>query len=76
MLSTIQHQLGFSSSDNRISLTQRLNVAILNALWHISTGEKLKYDDPHLKVVVDRITSFMTATSVGGPLLAMPWFEH
>jgi hypothetical protein len=28
----------------------KLNVAILNALWHIITGQKLEYDDPNLKV--------------------------
>jgi len=51
----------------------RLNVAILNALWQIATGEKLGYKEPQLKEVVNCVNSFMTATSIGGPLLAFPW---
>jgi len=60
-------------SDNRVSLNMRLNVAILNALWQIATGEKLGYKEPQLKEVVNCVNSFMTATSIGGPLLAFPW---
>ena len=54
----------------------RLNVAILNALWHIVTGQKLEYDDPNLKEVVNKINIMMTATKVGGPMFVFPWLKH
>jgi len=34
-----------------IELAGVFNVAIVNALWAIITGEKLQYDDPTLKQV-------------------------
>ena len=37
------------SKEQRVSLVLRLNVAILNSLWHIATGQKLEYDDPSLQ---------------------------
>ena len=36
------------------SLKLQLNVSILNAVWHILTGEKLGYDDPRCKEIIEK----------------------
>ena len=45
------------SKGKQVSLKLRLNVAILNALWHIVTSQKLEYDDPVLKEVINKVLS-------------------
>ena len=62
--------------DQRVSLVLRLNVAILNALWHITTGEKLEYDDPKSMVIIKRINDLMTATPLGGLIFIIPWLKY
>ena len=64
------------SPDKKVSLVMRLNVAILNALWHIITGQKLEYDDPNLKAVINKINIMMTGTPLGGPMFIFPWMKH
>ena len=59
-----------------MSLGLRLNVAILNALWHITTGEKLEYDDPKLKEIIERVNDVMMANQVGGLIFIIPWLKH
>jgi hypothetical protein len=51
-------------------------VAILNALWHIVTGQKLEYDDPNLQEIVNKVNIMMTGTQVGGPMFIFPWLRH
>jgi len=65
-----------SSPDQRVSLVLRLNVAILNALWHIATGQKLEYDDPNLQEIINKVNIMMTATQLGGPIFIFPWLKH
>jgi hypothetical protein len=51
-------------------------VAILNALWHITTGQKLEYDDPNLQEIINKVNIMMTATQLGGPIFIFPWLKH
>ena len=62
--------------DQRVSLVLRLNVAILNALWHITTGEKLEYDDPKSMVIIKRINDLMTGNPLGGLIFIIPWLKY
>jgi hypothetical protein len=48
----------------------------LNALWHIITGQKLEYDDPNLKEIINKINIMMTGTALGGPMFIFPWLKH
>jgi hypothetical protein len=64
------------SPGKKVSLQFRLNVAILNALWHIVTGQKLEYDDPNLQEIVNKVNIMMTGTQVGGPMFIFPWLRH
>ena len=34
----------------------RFNIAVLNALWTIISGERLSHDDPELKEIIATIT--------------------
>jgi hypothetical protein len=64
------------SQGQKISLKLRLNVAILNALWHIITGQKLEYDDPSLKEVISKVNIMMTGIAFGGPIFVFPWLKY
>jgi hypothetical protein len=66
----------FYSPGQPISLELRLNVAILNALWHIITGQTLEHDDPNLREVVTKVNIMMTGLPIGGPMFAFPWLKH
>ncbi len=41
-----------STNAEPINIRSKLNIAILNALWRITTSEKLSYDDPRLKRIL------------------------
>ena len=38
------------------SLKLQLNISILNAMWHILTGETLEYDDPRCKTIIEKFS--------------------
>jgi hypothetical protein len=39
-----------------ISTSNKFNVAVVNALWTIITGERFKQDDPELNRIIGMIT--------------------
>ena len=39
-----------------IDFAHRLNLPILNALWHVTVGERFRYDNPKLADIVERLT--------------------
>lgn len=48
---------GIKQDSGRPILTQnRFNIAVLNALWTITTGNRFKQDDPELKEVLAILT--------------------
>ena len=57
-----------------INLKNKLNLAILNALWSIITGEKFEYDEPKLEMVVDRLDRMMN-TDLTGIVFVFPWLR-
>ena len=57
-------------------LRNKMNIAILNALWQIVTSEKLEYEDPKLKEVVHKFDVMLTQQNIGGPLQLFPWLKH
>ena len=45
-----------SSAGTPINLTNRFNLAVVNALWTITTGKRFSHDDPQAMQSVKRIT--------------------
>jgi cytochrome P450 len=43
-----------------------MNIAVINALWSIFTGEKLQIEDPNQKKVVTQISNFVVSVSMSG----------
>ena len=58
------------------SLKLRLNVSILNALWRITTGEKLQHEDARCKEIVQKFYIMFARGNSVGPLLIFPWLKH
>ncbi len=52
-----------------LDVRNKFNVFVVNALWRISTGERLKHDDPRLVQLVSTIDNFMR--ELGNPVLPM-----
>jgi len=57
-------------------LSLKLNIAILNALWKLLTGEKLEYDSPKSKEIVERFNDMFRSSNVGGLIRIFPWLKH
>ena len=45
----------------------QLNVSILNALWHILTGETMEYDNPRLNEIIEKFYIMMARSNTVGP---------
>ena len=58
------------------SLKLQLNVSILNAMWHIMTGEILEYDDPRCKEIIEKFYIMMARSNAVTPLLMWPWLRY
>ena len=69
-------QMLAKEAGNVTSLKLKLNVSILNALWHILTGEKLAYDDPKSKEIIQKFYIMMSRSNVVGALMLFPWLKH
>ena len=54
-----------------ISLSTKMNVSILNALWGILTGEKLLLSDPKLQAILHKFNVFLKATSPSSAIASM-----
>ena len=59
-----------------ISLRYKMNIPIVNALWHILTGETLDYDDPALADLIHKLDLMMTSVSTVGILNIMPFLKY
>ena len=61
-----------------IDFAHRLNLPILNVLWHVTVGERFRYDNPKLADIVERLTeSFKIFASPNQAVLsAYPWIRH
>ena len=61
-----------------IDFAHRLNLPILNALWHVTVGERFSYDNPRLADIVERLTeTFRIFASPSQTVLsAYPWLRH
>ncbi len=58
-----------STNGQPIDIRNKFNIAILNALWRISTSEKLPYDDPRLNKLLKLLDDFIR--EVGSPINAI-----
>jgi len=67
----LSHEVGRTS---QIGL--KMNIAILNALWAILTGEKLDYDCPKSKKIVERFNEMFKNSNIGGLVRVFPWLKH
>ncbi len=54
------------SNGEAINIRHDFNLAVLNSLWNISTNERLDYDDPKMKNLVELVDKFFCET--GKPL--------
>lgn len=45
-----------------IATQNRFNIAVLNALWTITSGQRLDHDDPELLEIIAAITRLVYAT--------------
>jgi hypothetical protein len=43
-----------------------MNISIVNAIWHIVTGEKLEIEDPNLRQIAKLLNNFLTTVSLNG----------
>jgi len=57
-------------------LSLKLNIAILNALWKLLTGEKLDYDSSKSKEIVERFNEMFRNSNIGGLIRVFPWLKH
>jgi len=58
------------------SLKLQLNVSILNALWHILTGETMEYDNPRLNEIIEKFYIMMARSNTVGPASLFPWLKY
>jgi cytochrome P450 len=64
----------FKKELNRsVVLESRFNMAVLNALWHIISGERYSHDDPKLSHLLKIMSEDFEKVQVQGPTLFMPW---
>nr|QST15081.1 CYP370C12 protein [Diaphanosoma celebensis] len=53
-----------------IQLSNRFNVAVVNALWSITTGQRFSQDDPEVKKRVDQMNKTIASIGTIGTLVA------
>lgn len=58
------------------SMKLQLNVSILNAMWHILTGETVAYDDPRCKEIIEKFYIMMARSNALSPLFIWPWLKY
>nr|QST15082.1 CYP370C13 protein [Diaphanosoma celebensis] len=51
-----------------IQLSNRFNVAVVNALWSITTGQRFSQDDPEVKKRVEQLTRTISSIGLVGTL--------
>ena len=65
-------------SDKPVDFTNKINLAIINALWKISVGERFEYDDPVLLNIVQRLSECFKIVSdpKAGLVRSFPWLNY
>nr|QST15070.1 CYP370C1 protein [Diaphanosoma celebensis] len=56
-------------------LASRFNVAVVNALWTITTGERFSHDDPAAMETIQQIAELIAYLSAGNPAEFMPFLS-
>ncbi|CAL8077563.1 unnamed protein product [Orchesella dallaii] len=59
-----------------VNLLTRLQLAVLNALWKITCGERYHHDDNRLLNILKKTGADLAETQYTGPLLFLPWLVH
>ncbi|ODN06219.1 Methyl farnesoate epoxidase, partial [Orchesella cincta] len=59
-----------------VNLLTRLQLAVLNALWKITCGERYNHDDNRLLNILKKTGADLADTQYTGPLLFLPWLVH
>jgi len=59
-----------------VKLFRKVNVFIVNAMWHMITGESFAYDDPKLADLIAKVNRMMTSINQMGPLDLFPWLKY
>ena len=61
-----------------VDFAHRLNLPILNALWHVTVGERFSYDNPKLADIVERLTETFKifASPNQAVLTSYPWLMY
>lgn len=78
ILEEVQRCVKFFKEDvgKEVCLNLKLNIPILNALWHIISGEKLDYNDEHLLDIVHKVDVMMTTIDVSSVINLFPWLKY
>ncbi|TRY72131.1 hypothetical protein TCAL_13034 [Tigriopus californicus] len=78
ILEEVQRCINFLKEDlgKEVCLNMKLNIPILNALWHIISGEKLDYDDKYLLDIVHKVDVMMTTIDVSSVINLFPWLKY
>nr|QST15076.1 CYP370C7 protein [Diaphanosoma celebensis] len=59
-----------------ISLSSRLNLAVVNALWTIINGKRFAQDDPLAVQAAENISRMIASLSSGSPVDLLPFLMH
>ncbi|CAG7726561.1 unnamed protein product, partial [Allacma fusca] len=62
-----------ADSGKAISTRNRFNLAVINALWTITAGQRFKHDDPQLVTIMEAITRSVGESGSCGIVFFMPW---
>ncbi|CAG7829376.1 unnamed protein product [Allacma fusca] len=75
ILAQVQEFCNFLSSHQNcpLYLQESIEIATLNSLWCILTGEKYELDDPEKKEILKTITAGITDQNLIGIVVFLPW---